>query len=151
MLADILREMRWGHWDFSLLARLDECQDCEARELCDSFRIGFSALRARKFTVLNSQGTSPDRHRAGQGWDALGQQGGEAVDQPPLSTDLDSGGHRSGPSPKQTRTTENVCACARVREREGVRERVCACVGGGRGRDTPIRREVGDQEVLGGF
>lgn len=114
------------------------------------FALG-SAIARRFFTVLNSQGTSPDRHRAGQGWYALGQQGGEAVDQPPLSTDLDSGGRRSGSSPEQTRTTENVCACARVREREGVRERVCACVGGGSGRDTPIRREVGDQEVLGRF
>lgn len=111
----------------------------------------FNAGPRAPFTVLNSQGTSPDLHQAGQGWDALGQQGGEAVDQPPLSTDLDSGGRRSGSSPEQTRTTENVCACARVREREGVRESVCACVGGGRGRDTPIRREVGDKEVLGGF
>lgn len=108
-------------------------------------------MTASFFTVLNSQGTSPDLLNAGQGLDALGQQGGVAVDQPPLSTDLDSGGRRSGSSPKQTRTTENVCACARVREREGVRERVCACVGGGRGRDTPIRREVGKEEVLGRF
>lgn len=108
-------------------------------------------MTASFFTVLNSQGTSQDLFDAGQGWDALGQQGGEAVDQPPLSTDLDSGGRRSGSSFEPTRTTGNVCACARVCEREGVRERVCACVGGGRGRDTPIRREVGDQEVLGGF
>jgi len=106
---------------------------------------------ASVFTVLNSQRTSPDLLDAGQGWDAPGQPDGAAVDQRPSSTDLDSGGRRSGPLAQQPRTTENVCACVRVREREGVRERACACVGGGRGRDTPIRREVGNKEVLGRF
>ena len=145
--------MRWGHWDFSLLAGLDECQDCEARELCDSFIIGFSALRARKLTVLNSQGTSPDLLDAGQGWDALGQQGGAAVDQPPLTIEpqqipeLGASG-----TPK---TCVRVCVRGGGSEGESVRVRVgaCACVrvGGGRGRDTPIRREVGKEEVLGRF
>lgn len=107
---------------------------------------------ASVFTVLNSQRTSPALPiGSSQGWDAPGQQGGAAVDQRPFSKDLDRGGCRSGPLATQTRTIENVCACARVREREGVRERACACVGGGRGRDTPIRREVGNKEVLGRF
>ena len=101
----------------------------------------------RALTVLNSQGPGPGLPEEVRGWDALGQRSGAAVDQRPLTTDLDSGGRRSGSSPEQPRTTENVCAC----EREGVRERVCACVGGGRGRDTPIRREVGNKEVLGRF
>ena len=93
---------------------------------------------ASVFTVLNSQRTSPDLPNAGQGWDAPGQRGGAAVEQRPFSTDLDSGGRSSGPLAQQPRTIENVCACARVREREGVRERVCACVLGEGGGGTPL-------------
>lgn len=110
-------------------------------------------MTASFFTVLNSQGTSLDLLEAGQGWDALGQQGGAAVDQPPLTIEP-----QQIPEPGASgtpKTCVRVCVRGGGREGENVRARVgaCACVrvGGGRERDTPIRREVGKEDVLGRF
>jgi len=81
-----------------------------------------------RFTVLNSQGTTPDLPIGScQGWDALGR-GGAAVDQRPLTIDEDRHREtrRSGSYPKN-----RVCVCVRAGEGEGVRGRVGACVGVG--------------------
>ena len=90
--------------------------------------MSFDPIDPSFLTVLNSQGTTPDRPSAGRGWDALGQ-GGAAVDQRPLTIGRDQRREtrRSGSSSAKNR----VCVCVRAGEGEGVRERVGACVGVG--------------------